>query len=116
MLQWFAWCFSPWSSSWIKPDEGTVKEIIELISHCPTGALSYEIDGELHQSYDRPPMMRIQYGGAIDVEGGIELKDDLGNKPESPEHYSLCRCGESRNKPFCDGSHFEVTMDESRMR
>ncbi len=38
----------------------------------------------------------------------IELKDDLGNKPESPEHYSLCRCGESRNKPFCDGSHFEV--------
>ena len=50
---------------WIKPDEGTVKEIIELISHCPTGAFSYEIDGELHQSYDRPPMMRIQYGGAI---------------------------------------------------
>ncbi|MFH0343509.1 MAG: CDGSH iron-sulfur domain-containing protein [Chromatiales bacterium] len=26
----------------------------------------------------------------------------------SPEHYTLCRCGGSKNKPFCDGSHYHV--------
>jgi CDGSH-type Zn-finger protein len=96
---------------WIKPDNATVDEIIELIKHCPTGALSYSIDGVRYQDYERPPNMTLVPGGPINVEGGVELKDDLGNKPECKEHYSLCRCGESRNKPFCDGSHFDIDFE-----
>jgi CDGSH-type Zn-finger protein len=96
---------------WVRPDNGSVDEIIDLIKHCPTGALSYEIDGVHYDSYDRPPQMVINPGGGIDVEGGIDLRDDEGVKPYSSEHYVLCRCGASRNKPFCDGSHYYTNFE-----
>lgn len=37
-----------------------------------------------------------------------EIVDDEGKKIETPRVISLCRCGESKNKPFCDGSHGTV--------
>jgi CDGSH-type Zn-finger protein/ferredoxin len=96
---------------WIFPDGATPEEIIDMIRYCPTGSLSYNIGGIRYQAYERPPLMRINPGGPINVEGGIELKDDEGTVPECAEHYSLCRCGESKNTPFCDGSHYYVNFD-----
>jgi len=40
------------------------------------------------------------------VRGGIELEGEPMNKEALREHYALCRCGHSKNKPFCDGSHW----------
>ena len=44
-------------------------------------------------------------GGPYRVEGGVPLLDHEGTGIEAPEAYSLCRCGGSNNKPFCDGTH-----------
>jgi CDGSH-type Zn-finger protein len=39
------------------------------------------------------------------VTGGCELVDQAFGDGASLEHYTLCRCGASKNKPFCDGEH-----------
>ena len=36
---------------------------------------------------------------------GTPAKWVIGEKLTTPENYALCRCGESKNKPFCDGTH-----------
>ena len=42
---------------------------------------------------------------------GIPAEWLIGNGPQTPETYSLCRCGQSNNKPFCDGNHLKVNFD-----
>ncbi len=51
--------------------------------------------------------------GSLKVEGGIPLFDEAGNRIATPEGrpYSLCRCGQSARKPFCDGSHNRCEWD-----
>ena len=93
---------------WINPDGATVAEIVDVIERCPSGALSYTIDDKLHDTLDRSPAIKVALNGPLEITGWIELKDDMDSKPLSAEHYTLCRCGASKNKPFCDGSHFEA--------
>jgi CDGSH-type Zn-finger protein len=49
----------------------------------------------------------IKNNGSIRIEGDIELFDGEGNKfdLQGKTGISLCRCGASANKPFCDGAH-----------
>ena len=56
----------------------------------------------------RPPMVTVTEDGPYAVTGGIELVGVKLGDGASPEHYTLCRCGASKNKPFCDGSHWDV--------
>jgi len=43
--------------------------------------------------------------GPILVNGSIQLEDANGKTIETDETCALCRCGASKNKPFCDGTH-----------
>ncbi len=91
---------------WIDPDEADIEEIKRVIRMCPSGALSYtEHDTEITEFHDSSEI-HIAKNGPYYVRGGIELSDgDLGDGA-SQEHYTLCRCGKSGNKPRCDGSHW----------
>lgn len=99
---------------WINPDGAPPDDIVRTIEKCPSGALSYTRDGVLHKDLERDPAIRVDPGGPYEVVGGPELADPDGCHPESREHYTLCRCGVSKNKPFCDGSHWHVHFDEDR--
>jgi len=93
---------------WITPDNGDVEKVIETIKHCPSGALSYTLKGEKYiDYYNGEPKIKIARKGPLEFYGGIILKDDQGSKPETDDHYTLCRCGYSKNKPFCDGKHLK---------
>ncbi|MBN1152196.1 MAG: CDGSH iron-sulfur domain-containing protein [Dehalococcoidia bacterium] len=96
---------------WIHPDAEPADSIARTIEKCPSGALSYTRDGVLHKDQDREPAVRIDRDGPYEVVGGCELADPDGCRPESREHYTLCRCGKSKNKPFCDGAHWNVALD-----
>ncbi|MDA8353374.1 MAG: CDGSH iron-sulfur domain-containing protein [Firmicutes bacterium] len=48
------------------------------------------------QTMDRGPLI---------VRGDVELVDAEGNRFETKQQFALCRCGQSQNKPFCDGTH-----------
>jgi CDGSH-type Zn-finger protein len=90
------------------PNAASPEEIINTIRKCPSGALTYKIGGEHCQDFGREPAMTIAKNGPIRVVGGIDLNDETGSKPACKEHYTLCRCGGSRNKPFCDGTHEDI--------
>ena len=93
---------------WIDPDGAAVEKIVAQIRRCPSGALSYAIDGVEAEAPQRPPMVTVTNDGPYAVTGGIELLGVKLGDGASAEHYTLCRCGASRNKPFCDGSHWHV--------
>lgn len=46
--------------------------------------------------------------GSLRVTGKVDFIDADGNLIETKESFSLCRCGHSKEKPFCDGSHREA--------
>ena len=100
---------------WIDADAETVKKIIETIGKCPSGALSYSIGGKLYNSFSEQTEINITEDGPYFIKGNIELKD--ADKPESEEHFALCRCGKSKNKPFCDGQHwYHKFRDEGKVK
>ncbi|HEY8528391.1 MAG TPA: CDGSH iron-sulfur domain-containing protein [Paenibacillaceae bacterium] len=45
--------------------------------------------------------------------GPVELVDAEGNAFEVKESFSLCRCGGSNNKPFCDGTHRSIGFESA---
>ncbi len=93
---------------WIHPDGAPANDVAEIVKKCPSGALSYTIDGARYPESESEAAVIISKHGPLNVTGGIEFKDEHGEKPASVARYSLCRCGASKNKPFCDGSHLEV--------
>ena len=91
---------------WIDPEAAPVEEIIETIRKCPSGALSYSIEGVEHRDHEAPPAIFVAPNGPYVVSGGPRLLDTPRGEGASTEHFTLCRCGGSKNKPFCDGSHW----------
>lgn len=54
-----------------------------------------------------PTKITITNNGSVRLEGDFEIFDQNGGKFDLAGRttISLCRCGQSNNKPFCDGSH-----------
>jgi CDGSH-type Zn-finger protein len=94
------------------PNAASPEDIIETIRKCPSGALTYKIGGTHCQDFGREPSIVVTKNGPVKAVGGICLKDETGSKPACEEHYTLCRCGGSRNKPFCDGTHAEIDFND----
>ena len=66
------------------------------------------IDGIEHRDQERAPMVTVTNDGPYAITGGVELMDVPFGEGASREHYTLCRCGGSKNKPFCDGAHWSL--------
>ncbi len=104
----------------VDPNGARMDEIIRAVRACPSGALSYAIDDREAREQvdqDRPPAIEVSKDGPYRITGGIPLKDGQGNdaprnQGASLEHYSLCRCGHSQNKPFCSGMHWYVNFHD----
>jgi CDGSH-type Zn-finger protein len=95
------------SEPWIDPAGDTVEAIIETINKCPSGALSYTLGSESGDQ-QREPAITVTKDGPYAVVGGAQLLEQSRAQGASTEHYTLCRCGGSRNKPFCDGTHWSI--------
>ena len=91
---------------WIDPDAADPREIARVIRMCPSGALSYEWRGERFSDWSETQRLELSKNGPIEVAGRVELHDEEGSSPQTGDHYTLCRCGGSKNKPFCDGTHW----------
>ncbi len=96
------------SEPWIDPAGAEVEAIIETIRKCPSGALSYTVDGVEGGVQEREPAITVTKDGPYAVVGGAQLLGQSWAQGATTEHYTLCRCGGSRNKPFCDGTHWSI--------
>ncbi len=102
---------SVWDSKrtpWIDPNGAEAAEIMAVVRMCPSGALSYSIGGVESRDRERGPAVLVSSNGPYYVTGSIELVDAPWGQGASLEHYALCRCGGSKNKPFCDGTHWSI--------
>lgn len=97
---------------WVAPDNASVKEVIEVVRKCPSGALSHSIDGEHVRDFDHKSEITIAKNGPYNMTGDIQINLEENLQPPTQEHYSLCRCGASKNKPYCDGSHSEINFKD----
>ncbi|MCY0887286.1 MAG: CDGSH iron-sulfur domain-containing protein [Alicyclobacillaceae bacterium] len=59
-----------------------------------------------------PTIIKVNDNGSLRVKGPVILEDAEGNHFEVKESFSLCRCGHSKNKPFCDGTHREIGFQD----
>jgi CDGSH-type Zn-finger protein/truncated hemoglobin YjbI len=110
--------FRAGAEPFVAPSGGRMDEIVRVVRDCPSGALSLAFDGtEARDLADwhggRQPAVEVSLDGPYRVTGGIPLADAAGEEIQrasgsSREHYALCRCGHSQNKPFCSGMHWYV--------
>ena len=91
---------------WIDPAGAPPQQVVELVRRCPSGALAYTIDGQAPKPEEWPPTVMVMKDGPYAVLG-VELPGVEFAKGVPRERYTLCRCGASKNKPFCDASHLE---------
>ena len=113
-----ATAFRTGAEPFVAPSGARMDEFVRAVRDCPSGALSLAFDGEEARSLvdwhsQREQAIEITQDGPYRVTGGIGLTDATGaDVPRaagsSREHYALCRCGHSQNKPFCSGMHWYV--------
>jgi CDGSH-type Zn-finger protein/uncharacterized Fe-S cluster protein YjdI len=86
---------------WIDPAADTVEAIVAVAHNCPSGAIRYERhDGGPSEGSPAVNLIYVRENGPLAVRAEIVLNGKLVGY-----RATLCRCGASKNKPFCDGSH-----------
>src|SRR5271154_2897125 len=89
---------------WIHPDAMDTEGLVEIAHACPSGAIRYRRkDGGKEETVPEVNLLAVREGGPYAVRADIRLNGITGSY-----RMTLCRCGASKNKPFCDGSHHEV--------
>jgi uncharacterized Fe-S cluster protein YjdI/CDGSH-type Zn-finger protein len=93
---------------WILPDAAGADEVVDVVRRCPSGALLYRrLDGGAQEDPDGSTTVTPIRNGPLLVSGNIEVRREDGSVETLPR-ATLCRCGESEHKPFCDNQHLKI--------
>lgn len=87
---------------WIAPDDATTTEgLVATAQNCPSGAIRYRRrDGGPEETAPPVNLIQVRENGPLAFRGALSIDGEaIGYRA------TLCRCGQSQNKPFCDGSH-----------
>ncbi len=89
---------------WITPDAVSTESLVEVAHACPSGALrDRRKDGKPDEAAPPVNLLAVRESGPYAVRGDLRLNGQSGSY-----RATLCRCGASKNKPYCDGSHHDV--------
>ena len=93
---------------WILPDAADADAVAEVVERCPSGALQYRRlhSGGTGEQPPTPPTVTPLRNGPLLIRGEMQVTRSDGTV-ESLPRATLCRCGLSKNKPFCDNSHLD---------
>ena len=92
---------------WIFPDQASADEVTRVIDACPSGALTYaRKDGGAEECLAEVNTARLWQDGPVEYRGDLRI---AGAEPS--KRAVLCRCGHSKNKPYCDNSHIEAGFE-----
>jgi hypothetical protein len=88
--------------------------MMAMIDNCPSGALTYRLTADGPDvEHDLPAGIAVTADGPYFVTGAIPLERSDGEPFEARPRMTLCRCGESSNKPLCDGTHKKTGFRDS---
>ena len=95
---------------WINPDAMPTDALTEIAHVCVSGAIRYQRkDGQPGEQAPPVNLISVRENGPYAIRADIRLD----GAPAGSFRYTLCRCGASKNKPFCDGSHNEAKFTAS---
>jgi uncharacterized Fe-S cluster protein YjdI len=101
--------YDPKAKPWINVDNATTEELKAQIKQCPSGALSYYMNGEENQEAESmETKVEVLANGPLRVYGTLKVTDTSGKTETKYKTTAFCRCGQSNNKPYCDGSHVKA--------
>jgi uncharacterized Fe-S cluster protein YjdI len=101
--------YNPNEKPWIKAENASTQALKDQIAKCPSGALSYKMEGkEDQESASLETKVEVMANGPLLVYGTLNVKDKDGKESTKNKTTAFCRCGASNNKPYCDGSHIKV--------
>jgi CDGSH-type Zn-finger protein/uncharacterized Fe-S cluster protein YjdI len=94
---------------WIHPDAMPVERLVEVAHACPSGAIEYtRSDGQPNETAPPVNLAAVREAGPYAFRGELQISGtSVGFR------RTLCRCGASRNKPYCDGSHHDIGFSAS---
>ncbi len=91
---------------WGQPDTTPADDVAETVLRCPTGALAFvRKDGGPAETAAADNSVVVANNGPLYVRGDLEIEGAAPDMPGVQFRAALCRCGHSKNKPFCDNSH-----------
>jgi CDGSH-type Zn-finger protein len=100
---------------------GTEDEVRRQAGDCPSGRLqAWDLESRTPMEPDLPPSIGVVSDPALGVAGPLWIRGRIpvtaadGTEYETRNRMTLCRCGASWNKPFCDGSHAAIGFQEGR--
>lgn len=103
--------FDPSERPWINAKGSSTEKIIEQIHRCPTGALTFFYNNEDKNQEvkkieeKKGVVVEIMHNGPAVIKGKSVLITKDGKEKNFDERFAICRCGKTKNQPFCDGSH-----------
>ena len=121
--------FNPGKRPWVNINAAPTRRIIEVVNKCPTQAIEWkynkdmsdeELKGNVYIADEETPetletvetdkasKVTIMKDGPIVVEGEFKVIGIDGNELKTMIMTSFCRCGESKNMPYCDGTHRKI--------
>ena|ERR1700686_318892 len=96
---------------WIQPLNAEADALAAVIERCPSGALHYARPDGGAETADGADSISLVTRGPLYVRGDITLQLPDGTLVRHDTRLALCRCGQSKNKPYCDNSHIEVDFE-----
>lgn len=98
--------YDPSRRRWIRPELAPAALVAEVAARCPTGALHAALrDAAAAAEAANAVTITLQAAGPLYVRGPVRVELEDGTVLAEDERVALCRCGNTANAPFCDGSH-----------
>jgi uncharacterized Fe-S cluster protein YjdI len=101
--------FQPKEKPWIKIDAASTDALVKQVKACPSGALSYYMNGEDNKTSETlDTKVEVLADGPLLVYGTLKVTHKDGSQETKNRTTAFCRCGASKNKPYCDGAHVDM--------
>jgi CDGSH-type Zn-finger protein/uncharacterized Fe-S cluster protein YjdI len=95
--------------AWLHPETDTVEHLVHVAQSCPSGAITYRrLDGGDEEKAPGVNVLNIRENGPYALHASLNIDEQ-----DNMNRATLCRCGKSKNKPFCDNSHRNIDFAAS---